>query len=353
MELKICYIAGREESYSRTRTILTGLRQADFDVVPCLPAGKSFKYYPGLIWKYLRKGRHCHLILVGFYGQLLLPLVWILTRKPILYDPYISTFDTMVYDRRKTKPGTFFAWLFRFADRLSMTLSDKIILETKDHIEDYSRRFRIPQKKFAQIFLAADDRVLYPRRKQIKKHLFTVHFHGEYAPFHGVQYIIEAANLLKDKDIHFQIVGTGITYERDRRRADELRLTNISFIDWIPYDQLADTMAKADCCLGIFGENPRTPRVLTNKVIETLAVAKPLISARNKPIQELLKDNESALLVDRADPHAIAQAILRLKNKPGLVHKIGQNGYKIYQQHCSMEKFSCHLKSVVERMMAA
>ena len=105
--------------------------------------------------------------------------------------------------------------------------------------------------------------------------------------------------------------------------------------------------------MGIFGENPRTPRVLTNKVIETLAVAKPLISARNDPIQELLKDNESALLVERADPHAIAQAILRLKNKPGLARKIGQNGYKIYQEHCSMEKFSYHLKSVVERMMAA
>jgi glycosyltransferase involved in cell wall biosynthesis len=353
MKIKICYIAGREEAYSRTRTVLTGLRHANFEVVTCLPPGKSFRYYPGLLWKFLREGRRCHCILVGFYGQLLLPFVRILSRKPILYDIYISTFDTMVHDRRKAKPGSFLAWLFRFVDRLSMTLSDTIILETRDHIDDFSRRFRIPHEKFKKIFLTADDSVIYPKSNSLKREYFLAHFHGEYAPFHGVRYIIEAANLLRNEDVQFQIIGTGITCEKDRRLAQEFRLTNIRFIDWIPYDQLADAMAIADCCLGIFGENPRTLRVLTNKVIETMAAAKPLISAKNLPIQELLKENESALLVSRADPHAISEAILQLKEKPEMARRLGRNGYKIFRQHCSIERFSFHLRNVVERMMAS
>ena len=353
MKLRICYIAGREATYSRTRTVLTGLRQAGFEVVVCLPQGKSFKYYPGLLWKFFRQGRSCQLIIVGFYGQLLLPWVRVLTRKPILYDIYISTLDTMVYDRRKTKPDTFFAWMYRFVDRLSMTLSDKIILETKDHIEDYSRRFRIPLKNFEKIYLTVDEGVISPRPVKSKDDRFVVHFHGEYAPFHGVRYIIEAASLLRDKNIQFEIVGTGITYQRDQRRAKELDLKNIRFIDWIPYENLADAMTEADCCLGIFGDNPRTLRVLTNKVIETLAVAKPLISAKNKPVQELLKDGESAILINRADPQAIAEAILLLKNKPKLRQRLGQKGYEIYKQYCAMEQFSNRLKMVIERMMAA
>ena len=150
--------------------------------------------------------------------------------------------------------------------------------------------------------------------------------------------------MLRDKNIQFEIVGTGITYKRDQRWAKELDLNNIRFID---------AMTEADCCLGIFGDNPRTLRVLTNKVIETLAVAKPLISAKNKPVQELLKDGESAILINRADPQAIAEAILLLKNKPKLRQRLGQKGYEIYKQYCAMEQFSNRLKMVIERMMAA
>jgi len=291
--------------------------------------------------------------LVGFYGQLLLPVIRLFTRKPVLYDIYISTYDTMVYDREKTKPGSFMAWFYGFVDRLSMVLSDKIILETQDHIRDYSKKFGVPESKFEHIFLTVDESVIrpVPLRRQNKK--FTVHFHGEYAPFHGVRYILEAAHLLRNEGIYFRIIGKGITYEEDRTFAEGLDLKNVQFIDWIPYEELADAMAQADCCLGIFGDNPRTLRVLTNKVVETLAVGKPLISAMNRPVQELLKNGASGLLVDRANPGAIARAILRLRDDPGFRQRIGKNGYQVFLRHCSMEAFSVRLRSIIEGMVGA
>ncbi len=332
---------------------MAGLQRADFEVVFCLPPNKSFRHYLGLIWKFLKNGRDCDLVLVGFYGQLLLPVIRLFTRKPVLYDIYISTYDTMVYDREKTKPESFMAWFYGFVDRLSMVLSDKIILETQDHIRDYSRKFGVPERKFEHIFLTVDESVIHPipRRRQNEK--FTVHFHGEYAPFHGVRYILQAAHLLQNEGVHFRIIGKGITYEEDRALAEDLDLKNVQFIDWIPYEELADAMAQADCCLGIFGDNPRTLRVLTNKVVETLAVGKPLISAMNRPVQELLKNGASGLLVDRANPGAIARAILRLRDDPGFRQRIGKNGYQVFLRHCSMEAFSGRLRSIIEGMVGA
>jgi len=41
-------------------------------------------------------------------------------------------------------------------------------------------------------------------------------------------------------------------------------------------------MAQADVCLGIFGDNDRVLRVTTNKVIEAIAMARPLITGAQR-----------------------------------------------------------------------
>jgi glycosyltransferase involved in cell wall biosynthesis len=352
MGLRICYIAGRETTYSRTRILLKAMDRAGFEIVPCLPPDKRFRHYPRLVWKFIRGSKKCDLILVGFYGQLLFPVVRLLTKKPILLDLYVSTFDTLVHDRGTAKPNSLLAWLYRFVDRLSMRLSDRIILETRNHIQNYAERFKIPEAKFEHLFLASDESVMKPKKIGREKRPFLVHFHGEYAPFHGVEYIIRAADLLREEPIRFQLIGKGITYKKDRALAESLGLENITFIEQVPYENLADRMAKADCCLGVFGNNARNPRILTNKVVETLAAGKPLISQRNLPIQELVKDGETALLVERGNPSQIAEAILRLKKSPRLRKQLGEKGHTVFLNHCTLKVFSDRLKKIVKEMVA-
>lgn len=350
-KVRVCYIAGREESYSRTRMILHGLRRAGYDVVTCLPPDRSFKHYPKLLWDFIRKQRGCDLVVVGFYGQILFPFVWLLTRKPILYDVYISTYDTMIHDRGKGGSGGFKAKLFWWSDAISMRLANRIILETVDHIRDYATKFRVRESKFFHIFLATDEKVVARRQQKESNGKFLVHFHGEYAPFHGVQYILKAAAALSDQNVHFQIIGRGITYERDMRLAQDLKLKNCTFIDWVPFEELSDYMARADCCLGIFGDNPRTLRVLTNKVIESIAAGKPLITAKNEPVQELLADSESALLVERGNPQAIAEAILKLRDDPELRKRVAEQGHLVFLKNCTLDTFAKRLNTVIEEML--
>ncbi len=348
---KILYIAGREASYSRTHNMARAIANCGYELRTILPPDRSFKHYPGLLRQFWRLRKWPDLVVVGFYGQLLMPFVALMTRKPILYDVYISTYDTMVHDRGKARPRSPLAFLFWLVDSLSMHMADKIILETQDHIYDYAKKFHVNADKFERIFLAVDDRLIHPKKIENKNGRFLVHFHGEYAPFHGVKYIIQAANQLKDQGVQFQIIGTGITYEQDRALAESLGVDNIRFIDRVPYEELADYMSRADVCLGIFGENPRTLRVLTNKVVEALAAGCPLISAKNGPVQELLKDGESALLINRADPEALAQAILTLKQNPELRKKIAERGYQVFQRNCTQKVFQIRLKKIIEDML--
>jgi len=348
--MKILYVAGREATYSRTHNVLKALQKQNFAVVGCFPPDRSFKHYPKLILSTIRHRRHCDVLLVGFYGQLLLPVLRIFFRQPILFDMYIATCDTMVFDRGVARPGSLKAEIYKMSDKLSCRLSQKIVLETHDHIADFAFKFGIPVDKFQRIFLAVDDELIYPRSRQKSTEKFLVHFHGEFAPFHGVKYILQAASILRKEAVAFQIVGKGITYAADRKLADELNLANVRFYDPVPYTELANQMAQADVCLGIFGDNERMLRVTTNKVVEALAMAKPLITGRNEPVQELVAHRHSAYLVERADPAALAEAILELKNDDALRKRIAENGYRVFKKNCTMDVFGDELKEVIKSL---
>ncbi len=348
--MKILYVAGREEAYSRTRIVLAALRRQGFEVVTCFPPDKAFKHYPGLLLKAISQAPRCDVIVVGFYGQLLMPLIRLLTWKPILFDMYISTYDTMVYDREKAKAGSLMARLYAWSDWLAYTTSTLSILDSDHMIRHFGKVIGTPITKFRRQFFAVDDSVIRPGPARPADNQFLVHFHGEYIPFHGVRHILHAAKLLESEGVTFQIVGKGITYDADMQLVQELQLTNATFYDPVPYAKLADFMAKADVCLGIFGDNARADLVLTNKVIEAIGMGKPLITRRNQPVQELLTHGESVYLVEPANPQALADAILTLKKDPALRRKIAAQGHATFQTHCTTEVFSEHLKGFVEEV---
>lgn len=347
--MKILYVAGREAAYSRTRIVIRALEMRGHTVVAVLPPDKSFKHYPKLLWQTLLKAPHCDVVLTGFYGQLLTPIVRLLTLKPIVFDMYITTYDTMVFDRLKAKPGSFKAWLYAMSDWLSYKAASASILDSQHVIDHFGRYARTATDKLHRVFLAVDNSVIMPRPKTRDGDRFLVHFHGEYIPFHGVRHILQAAKMLEKHGVEFQIVGRGQTFDEDMAMLKALDTTNVRILDPVPYAGLTALMAEADVCLGIFGDNMRAELVVTNKVNEAIGMAKPLITRRNDPVQELLTHGEDVWLVDPADPKAIADAILTLKDDAALRAKIAENGHRRFLECGTIERLGSSLERILLR----
>ena len=62
---------------------------------------------------------------------------------------------------------------------------------------------------------------------------------------------------------------------------------------------------------------------------------KPIITGNSQASKEIMKDGENCLLCRMEDPHAIAEAILRLKTDDGLQKKIAEGGYATFKSYCS------------------
>ncbi len=294
-------------------------------------------------WKFLRKYiRHLayDAVIVGEYANLFVPfgkILSTLTRaKFFAFNPFISLYDTKVFDRKQVRPQSLSAAYYFSLDAIPCKMADICIMDTEAHGRYFSETFNVPISKFRRVFVGADDDIFQPRRRAERKKHFLVHFHGSFIPLQGVEYVVKAAKLLeREEEIRFQIVGGGQTFDAVRKLGKDLEVRNVTFLPWVPYHRLPDYIASADLCLGIFGGTDKAMRVIPNKVFQALAMKKPVITAASPAIGEAFDSGQHLLTCRPANAEAIAEEVLRLKKNQPLRERVARAGYLAFK-----EKFS-------------
>lgn len=169
---------------------------------------------------------------------------------------------------------------------------------------------------------------------------FKVGFWGTFIPLQGIEYIVKAAKLLEpSKDINFQIIGDGQTFDEVYALAQEMNIQNVKFLKKIfKINELARKIQKFDIGLGIFGESEKTKQVIPNKIFEGIATRMPMISAETPAIKELFVDEKNILLCERSNADSLAKAILKLKKNSNLRKKIAKKSYELFRNSCTSKE---------------
>lgn len=326
--MRICYFGIYDQKYSRNRILINGLRKNGVEITECHSNQQGIGKYVDLIKKHRQVKDKYDLMIVGFPGPQAMILARFLSRKKIVFDAFASLYDSVYGENNKSIFSNARAFYFFFLDKSACLFADKILLDTNSHIDYYVQRFKIKKEKFIRIFVGSDDSIIYPQKEEDNgKEEFLVHFHGLYTPLQGVEHIIGAAEILKDENIKFNIIGGKI-----KDKWGDKGMKNINFFSWIPYENLGAYMQKADVCLGIFGGTDKAMRVIPNKLYEALAMRRAVITGISDTIQELLTDKENVLLCKMASAEDLAGKILELKNNAELRTKIAENGYRVFKE---------------------
>jgi glycosyltransferase involved in cell wall biosynthesis len=351
---KICFFGIYDPEYSRSRVLMRGLRENNIDVVECNVKGKGWKNYWTLYKKHRKLNGKYDLMIVGFPGQRVMWLAKLICRKKIFFDVFISQYNTYVFDRKSCSPKSFTAFKLWFLDWYSLKLADRMLSDTNEHTKYFVDTFNVDVDKFIRVFVGSDDEIMRPikiNQDQGRKEEFIVHFHGKYIPLQGVQYIVEAANLLrKENDIVFNLIGEGTDYDKVKKLVGDFKLFNVRLIKSVAYAELPLWMARGNICLGIFGCTNKTKMVVPNKVFESLAVKKPLITAETPATKEILTDRVNCLFCKTANPKDLADKILELKNDPELAQNIAENGYKLFKEKLSPKILYKELANVINSL---
>ncbi|MFQ5900582.1 MAG: glycosyltransferase [Thermodesulfobacteriota bacterium] len=379
--MRILYFGtySKGEGYPRNKVIIEGLRQNGVEVIEChaplwkgagekiagIRMGKLllsilprlFSAYLILLRKFIQTGQY-DLIIVGYSGHIDIFIARFLTffrKSPLVFDAFLSLYDTGVLDRKVVRKDSLKARALWWIDKLSCSISDLVLLDTKEHIRFFVETFGLPTDKFCRVFAGAEWGLLKSgdNKEDIKNKGFEVLFFGTFIPLHGIDTIIKAASILKAYDgIHFTLIGKGQLYPETLQLVEKLKIKNLALIDrWVSASELTGYVKRASVCLGIFGTTNKAKRVIPYKVYGCLSMGKAVITGNTKAAKELLKDSKTAILVPVGDPSSLAKAILRLKGDYALIEKIGNNALRLFRERCSPEMLGRELKTHLERLI--
>ncbi|HKX75987.1 MAG TPA: glycosyltransferase [Acidimicrobiia bacterium] len=302
-------------------------------------AARAALVYPRLLWRLWRLPPP-DLYLVSYPGWFDMPAVAAvarLKRRPVVFDPFFLLYETTVEDRALVRPGSLFARLVGWVDRLALRLAEGVIADTSSHL-DYYRQFSGGRLRRGTVLeVGADDAVFRPASTTASE---GVLFYGTFVPLQGVEVIVNAAHLLPQ--VEFKLIGSG----QDRGRIEEdirtLGITNVTLVDSIPLDHLPAHIAESAVCLGIFGTSAKAGRVIPHKLFECLAVGRPVVTRASPAVAESFSEDE-LVTVAPGDPEALAQAISGLLVDTNKRERIAAAGARAYQERFQERVLSRHL----------
>ena len=346
--IRVCFLPGRESTYARSRVLLKGLREAGLIVHDCSSSKKGFLRYFSAIGKFITFKSDSDIIFVGFFGQGLLPIVRLWTRRKIIFDTYVSAYQTLAFDRKTISPKGLGAALVRLVEKLSCRLADVCLLDTEQHIEYFVREYNLDRRQFHRSFVGAE------RFDATHSSIETldppvIHFHGEFQALHGVKFIVGAAKLLPQ--IKFRMIGSGRELDQCVSYCRTLKADNVEFMPSVPFEVLQKYIQQATICLGIFGDTQKTQLVIPIKVYEALAAGKPVITSNTPAVRELLTDGKDVFLCNVADSEHLAWAIRKLLADNDLRKTIAANGHQTFLEKCTPKMIGQEIAHLCEEIL--
>lgn len=270
---------------------------------------------------------------------------------PVVFDPMISYWDKKVLEQGKWRAEEgrakrLLAWeskLFNGVDRL--------LCDTSCHADFFHAHMGVPREKLRVLFTGTDETVFKPADRpeddppHDPKAPLRILYHGAYLPLHGTEYIVEAARRTQGLNIHWDFLGWGAYKAATEEKAKGI--SNITFLERVPYVEVPRVIRTADIVLGVFGTTEKASRVIGNKVYEAMACCRPVINEFCTGYPPEAKDCPAITFVPPGAPQAIVEAVLPWIDRRDELFALRKTARDFFERHLSMAVIKQQLADIL------
>lgn len=184
---------------------------------------------------------------------------------------------------------------------------------------------------------------------------FVVMFAGNLGMVQGLESVIEAAVLLRDRnDIQFVFVGDG----SDRPRLEGLvtgnGLTNVRFVGRHPQGEMPAFMTAADALLVHLRRSAIADHAIPTKILSYMAAGRPIICAMEGAAAELIQAAAAGVITPPDNPPALAEAITHVASlEPAERSALGRNGRDYVAAHFAKQAIIDEYERVLAALIAS
>jgi glycosyltransferase involved in cell wall biosynthesis len=153
----------------------------------------------------------------------------------------------------------------------------------------------------------------------------VIGFTGILRPWHGVEILLKALQAVSAAypESVLLIVGDGPIRSELESQARRLGLqANLRITGRVPHREVPDYLALFDVAVSPKATFYASPM----KIMEYMAMAKPVVAPRMKNVSDILEDHRTGLLFEPDSPQSLAEALLALFGDANLKQRMAENG---------------------------
>ncbi|MFX0135368.1 MAG: glycosyltransferase family 4 protein [Candidatus Hodarchaeota archaeon] len=180
---------------------------------------------------------------------------------------------------------------------------------------------------------------------------------GRLARMRGISKIIEASQILKRKNIIFNVHFIGEFCSNDygvqiNTLINKYNLNNdITFHGYIEYGKIHSILKKAKAGLVLLQPDIYRYTICEpTKLFEYMGNGLPIIANNYDIVRNIILANDCGILVDPTDPTAIAKAMEEILKNPKKWNQKGKNGIKAIKEKYNWEIFGEKLRNVYREL---
>jgi len=224
---------------------------------------------------------------------------------------------------------------FRFLHWLEKHLysSARNVVVVTDSFKTHISNLGIPAEKIEVIKNGVDSSKFLPRQKDevLLKELelsekFVIGYIGTHGMAHALDFILESAKDITDKNIQLILQGDGAEKQNLVRKAKKLNLTNVIFLPFVSKSEIVRYISLLDVALVNLKKSDTFKTVIPSKIFENACMQKPILHGVEGESKEIIEQYNAGVTFLPENKESFLKAIKKIRD---------QENYDRFQNGCA------------------
>jgi glycosyltransferase involved in cell wall biosynthesis len=169
---------------------------------------------------------------------------------------------------------------------------------------------------------------------------FVITYVGAHGVANHLQQVLDTAELLRDTNVLFLLIGDGMKKKELVEEAQRRTLPHVRFIDSVPKREVFRYILASDMGTSVLKKVDTFKTVYSNKTFDYFSCKKPVLMAIDGVSRALVEQADAGTFVEPENPADFAQKIHLYLHNPELIKSQGESGYHYAREHFDREKLA-------------
>ena len=178
------------------------------------------------------------------------------------------------------------------------------------------------------------------REKNDLANYFVITYVGAHGVANHLEQLLDAGKKLEDTNVLILLIGQGMEKNRLIKRAEELKVKNVRFIDPVPKKEVFKYIIASDMGASVLKKVDAFKTVYSNKTFDYFSCKVPVLMAIDGVSRELIQDAHAGTYVEPENSEEFNRIIRRYLSDKTRVIEEGLNGYNFAKTNFDRDKLA-------------